>query len=211
MSTTSPNLGLVLADDIAPNDDSIDVTTQLANNFSSLDTLLGNIDSDVDSVHTRLTDLETFGNRYQRRSRESTLSTSSDATLTSDAELSGHTLDSNAFYSMIGHLEIVSSATPDFKFQIAGPSGVVIRGMCLAVSGASDDVIQALRAFTEGSATGIPCLAGSGGTNMRLFFIGAVAVSSTAGTLDFQWSQNTSDAATTSVNRGFILLEKTDP
>lgn len=61
MATTTPNLGLRMPDDnpAGGGDDLVDVTLDIANNMSTLDTIIGNADADPSDIHTRLVALDT--------------------------------------------------------------------------------------------------------------------------------------------------------
>lgn len=60
MATTTPNLGLRMPDDnpAGGGDDVVDVTLDIANNMSILDTIIGNADADPSDIHARLVALD---------------------------------------------------------------------------------------------------------------------------------------------------------
>ena len=123
----------------------------------------------------------------------------SDTTLADDTEL---VIPVEAEGVYVIHIEIFfdTSATPDFKFAITGPSSpdeIVLRGHFVAVGGTSDTDFVDTSFGTTHSVTG------TGGTTGGFVQVsGLLNNGANAGTINVQWAQNTSDAADTTVLAG---------
>jgi len=145
----------------------------------------------------------------QKREKPANESITSDSSLNTDADLSGMTLLANTRYRVEGYFDVESNPTADFKLGVLLPASATFRARLLSVAGSTDDTIQALRGWTEGGPIGVPCLSGTGGLSNRMDFVGHIVVAATAGTLTVQWSQNVSDAGTTTVKAGaHVILTK---
>jgi hypothetical protein len=131
-----------------------------------------------------------------RKTVDETISSSS--TLQNDDELFV-SVTANAVYSARLHLPYQSNATPGFKYGFTFPSGTTLPLW-------SFEGITTVPAFTYGVATN-GGVSGLGGTaaNQALDAWGLVIVSSTAGTLQVQWAQNTLNASNTIVRAGAFL------
>jgi hypothetical protein len=90
----------------------------------------------------------------------------------------------------------------DLKFQWTVPAGAVLNGQFLfRIFGGGDDLHSPITAgalqTTNGSGAGV---------NLVLGAFGTIIMSSTAGNLNFQWAQNTSNATPTIVHTGSGLM-----
>jgi len=94
----------------------------------------------------------------------------------------------NATYSLEGLLLFNSGATPDIKFQWTYPTGLTMRW---GIGG----VVTTFAVFNM-TEVSVPVLDGTG-VATGAYVDGTVIVSSTAGTLQLQWAQNTSNATAT--------------
>lgn len=123
----------------------------------------------------------------------------STTTLADDAELI-LPCESEGIYVFQIKVFFDTSATPDFKFKVTGPSTpdeVVLRGHFVAVGDTADTDFVDTAFGTEHAVTG------TGGTTGGFVNInGLVNVGAAGGVIDFQWAQNTSDAADTTVLAG---------
>lgn len=93
-----------------------------------------------------------------------------------------------------------TQGSSDLKFAFVGPSGTT---MAYSVQGittagvATAGYVRALAGMAVGS--------NGGGNSFAVTMTGSVSVGSTAGTLQLQWAQNTSNATGTIVQAGSIL------
>lgn len=124
----------------------------------------------------------------------------SDATLSDDADLK-FPVDANSDYTFIMFLHVTSNTTADFKYAFTQPSGSFGRmkstGDWDAVNSTGLVSIDASTAVVIGSAT-----------EKTLEQHGRIITGSTAGTIQLQWAQNTSDAGNTTLEQGSIIMWK---
>ena len=126
----------------------------------------------------------------------------SDTTLADDAELL-FPCEAEGIYVFEHRVFFDTSATPDFKFKVTGPSTpdeVVLRGHYVAVGDTADTDFVDTAFGTEHNVTGT-----GGTTGGYVEIVGLVNVGAAGGVIDFQWAQNTSDAADTTVLAGSHL------
>ncbi len=122
----------------------------------------------------------------------------SDSTLSDDTDLKA-VLNINKEYSFIMNLFFTSDATPDFKYTFslpAGASGVIWDGISPLINTPS----VTLTDITSTRVNLFPSTA-----ELTILLCGKVTMGATAGSMIFQWAQNTSDAANTTVNKGTFL------
>lgn len=116
-------------------------------------------------------------------------------TFVSDTELF-LSVAANAVYILDGVIVYQSGTTPDWKMRWTYPTGLTMTYTMLAQ-------VTTFTAFVF-SETGIPVNDGTGGT-FACTLQGTVTTSSTAGTLQLQWAQNTANASNTLVRVGSYL------
>jgi hypothetical protein len=131
---------------------------------------------------------------WKRKTSTETLN--NDNTLQNDDQLF-LPVAANTEYQLEMRLRISSGATPDWKCLFTFPVGLTMNyNVTTITAGATTlqnfDLDQTSTTTVEGGQT-------------SLFFDGTVVVSSTAGTLQLQWAQNTANASDTSVLAGSYL------
>jgi hypothetical protein len=92
-----------------------------------------------------------------------------------------------------------SGITPDFKIGWTYPVGTTIRW-----AGVDLDLAGAVRITGNLLETTVPTL--SGGGDFTIFYTGVVVTGVNAGTLRWQWAQNTLTASNTTVYAGSYLM-----
>lgn len=121
-------------------------------------------------------------------------------TLQNDDELL-FAVAANTKYVIRGRIKINTGATPDIKIGWTFPAGLTMDYSTIGFSGGA----FAAYAFDQ---TGTPEIDGAGVAD-EFFIDGTVTVSSTAGTLQFQWAQNTLNASDTKVlAKSYITLQQ---
>ena len=117
----------------------------------------------------------------------------SDTTLTDDADLQ-FAIGANEVYFAILNIRHVTASTPDFKYAFSMPSG----GAVYTTYGDWSTSVE----LNERDLTSATSQTFSGDTNINYIQIPVLIVnSSTGGTCAFQWAQNVSDAANTTVKQ----------
>lgn len=107
-------------------------------------------------------------------------------------------VEANAVYGLILTVMYQSGTTPDFKQAFTAPAGTTFEsGWFLYNPG----TIGFGATGALGSVTGL----GGTGANVPFMLSATVFVGGTAGTLQWQWAQNTSDAGSTIVRKGSRL------
>jgi hypothetical protein len=105
----------------------------------------------------------------------------------------------SAIYQAQLHVVWTSGTTPDFKIQATVPTGATTTGWTYILNGNINDWVPTV---------GLTAIAGTGAQE-SFDATGLVIVATTAGTVQWQWAQNTSDAGATSVGIGsFFTLER---
>ncbi len=118
---------------------------------------------------------------------------SSNATLQNDDALL-FAVGANEKWQFEGFLRWTTTAAADFKLQFTGPSGSVGFYTIEEITGGIGNGGSELNSpLTYTAASG------------SAFFRGAIANGGTAGNLQLQWAQNTSDASNTTVHAGSYL------
>ncbi len=103
----------------------------------------------------------------------------------------------NKTYGFMLFLLIANNSTPDLKLAFTVPSGATIL--------TADSTWSAK--FLQGTRDGTTATAVTAGTaDLFLVIGGRVIMSSTAGTFNFQWTQNTSSATAEIVKQGSFLV-----
>lgn len=116
---------------------------------------------------------------------------SSQATLQNDDDLF-LPVEANAVYEGVLQFTWQSGATPDFRESLSLPTGATANGW-VADTGTTSGLCGALAALTSQPGTG---------ANVSYRLSGVLVMSSTAGTAQWQWAQQTSDASNTIVRAG---------
>lgn len=108
--------------------------------------------------------------------------------------------------SCVYHFELrinyTSGTTPDLKIGWTYPTGTTIRW-----SGVDSDTAGAVRITGNLTETSTPAICGSG-SDLMAVYTGMVITGVTAGTLQFQWCQNVSNASNSTVYAGSFLTIK---
>jgi hypothetical protein len=109
-------------------------------------------------------------------------------------------LAANSTYLVIGVLNYDGALTGDFKMAFTGPAGVTLNihtdGLGIAATDGTGDQVFLIEAVAPaGGAFGTIAAA----DHRPLLFIGFVATGGTAGNLQLQWAQNTSNGTATRV------------
>ncbi len=118
----------------------------------------------------------------------------------------------STFYDFRARLVFTSGTTPDFRYTLSVPSGATwsLNAMVFARSLAAPSVMVDTRTATSGNlgADGLGTTLSSQGQIIELF--GWVQTSVTAGTVQLQWSQNTTNASDTILYSpgSFIRLDR---
>lgn len=107
-------------------------------------------------------------------------------------------VEANAQYLLTMMLIYSSGSTPDIKLGWSGPSGATMNwvphGIGSSVGTLTGDI------FTQSQNIGsTPALGGPAGLTSVAHVVGHLTVSTTAGTLQFRWAQNTADPSDTNV------------
>lgn len=125
----------------------------------------------------------------------------SDTTLSNDSQLFLG-VEANASYVFDSVIFFNTGGTPDYKGQWSAPSGATLTFQCTGYS-----ISDVLGVFWN-SVGSLQTIAGNG-TPRAHSMSGTLIVGSTAGTLRWQWAQNTSTASNTSTLIGsYIRLVK---
>jgi len=123
----------------------------------------------------------------------------SDAVLTDDADLQ-FTVDANSVYSFMVLMYITTDAAPDFQYAFSSPAGASGERSDGFWASGSQMIMQTLptaRSIVVGAPNLIGCPV-----------FGRVVTAGTAGTLAYQWAQNTSDVADTTLHAGTMMMFK---
>lgn len=126
----------------------------------------------------------------------------SSTTLQNDDALFLSTMDPNGIYEILGYLLIKASS---------GTNGAMKTSFSLPAGADASNWIFELQAASRGpAASGVVGGITLATTNSILTFRGELVMGGTAGTLQLQWAQNSSNAATSTVSAGsFLLLRRT--
>ena len=136
---------------------------------------------------------------------------SSDESITSDSTLSDDdtlvlTVAANEVWVGRFAFSAMSTSTPGFKYAFTFPSSATFLGLGDATSVGSLPTIRnqskAHILSTSGTAAAIALATSDYVINVDF----SLSVSTTAGTLNLQWAQNTSDAQTTVVKAGSFMI-----
>jgi hypothetical protein len=111
-------------------------------------------------------------------------------------------VEASVTYHMELRVSYTSGTTPDLKLAWTYPTGTTIRW-----SGVDADTAGAVRVAGNLTETSTPAICGSGGDLMAVY-TGMVVTSSTAGTLQLQWCQNTANASNSTIYAGSFLTIK---
>jgi hypothetical protein len=120
------------------------------------------------------------------------------------------TVDANKVYELVVCLRCDGDAAGDIKCQFTVPSGTVyqLAAVRLAVS-ASTEAETLSEDWTEVNILQSGCV--GAGNDFMIRAQGLVIVSSTGGSLQLQWAQNTSSAVATKVKaRSYLLLKRVE-
>ena len=130
---------------------------------------------------------------YVEKGADETVTTSTTLSASHDADLQV-LVAANATYRFWIHLIYNSSTTADIKGQLSLPAGATAQWMMggLDATATTNTGVQNIGPFTAAS---VPFWGGTGGDTVATPN-GRITTSSTAGTFQFQWAQNTSSGST---------------
>jgi len=115
-------------------------------------------------------------------------------------------VEANAQYKIRLYLLYSSSDIGDIEVGWTGPTGATMDWGMTAASNNTGSVTTVPNMTLPGlTITGVNELGGSGGSNITGILEGTLTTSSTAGTLQFRWTQGTSDGTATQVRVGSTL------
>lgn len=118
------------------------------------------------------------------------------------------TLEANATYEFVAHVGYVGNTTGDIKLAFTFPSGASCYWSGKG-GPASDDTFgssgSTRHSVSFGDASGTSLSFAGSTTVLSVHILGVVTTASTAGTLQLQWAQNTSNATNTTVKAGSFL------
>lgn len=130
-----------------------------------------------------------------------------DSTLTDDTDLSGITLDASSTYAVWAMIHVFDeTSTPDYKHAFTVPAGATIIGNQRSNKFYSGNLSAS--SYDTGDMT--VSASGTGITNKTGYFLimGIIITDTTAGVLDYQWAQATSDANDTILRQGSWIATK---
>ncbi len=123
----------------------------------------------------------------------------SDSVLTADGDMT-FSVDANSYYALYFLIKVHTAATPDFKYRIVGPSGSLIWGDNSAMDHDSSNRIDL---------DGFDIVVTTFGTNNEFVLgHGLIEIGGSAGSVELQWAQNTSDVGDTTLKVGSHLAFK---
>jgi len=123
-----------------------------------------------------------------------------DSTLTDDTDLQ-FSVDANASYAMICLFMYAADAIPDFKYAYSVPAGIT--GNIMDGYFNSQNTSAVVRTWATSRSP-----IDSSGNVRALFNTGCLNIEGTAGTIAFQWAQNTSNAGNTTLKEGSYIMFK---
>lgn len=135
--------------------------------------------------------------------KSSDQSISSSTVLTNDTALS-IAVAANSTYAFTGLLiyEGGTQGSSDMKFQFTVPAGATLNYMPLHQSTAGN-----ISGVALSTAASVPsCGSGGAGNSFTVTITGTLIVSSTSGTLQLQWAQNTSSGTATIMHQNSWLM-----
>jgi hypothetical protein len=131
-------------------------------------------------------------------------SVTSSTTLVNDNDLK-HTVAADTTYHVRGIFHYTASTTGDIQFVWTGPSGASVTFVVTCVDSSTLDTATTSRI---GSLPSSSLAVGGRGTSFPgvIYWEGTLVTSSSSGTLQLQWAQNTSDGTATTVEAGSLLI-----
>lgn len=127
-----------------------------------------------------------------------------DTTLNDDAFLK-FTTSANTQYIFRFNIIANTAATPDFKFAL-NHTGTTTATRWSTIRSTSAGVYPMLGAISSTTANGTAVtVTGTSAGDIPIIIWGYIQVGASGGTLAFQWAQNTSNAAATTVYEGSFL------
>jgi len=141
--------------------------------------------------------------RVARKTSDETVNNSS--TLQNDDVLVV-SVEANAVYRVECQIICSSSTTADIKTTFTVPAGATLRWGTYAPHRSVSSTTASTISANVFSAAGVADVGGYGtSTNVLYVLRGILRMSSTAGSLQFQWAQSTADATNTTVRAGSVL------
>lgn len=139
----------------------------------------------------------------------STVVKSADESVTSSATLQNDdvllfALEANSKYKFKLLAFVVSAQTPDFKWALTFPAAATMMALYGSDDAATGGAVSADGVYTT-SATAVTQVWSVDGTTGYLIVEGSIITAGTAGNLQFQWAQGTSNATAATVKAGSSL------
>ena len=132
-------------------------------------------------------------------------SVTSSVTLQNDDELF-LSADANAQYFVWGHVIYDGAAAGDISVAWSVPAGATFDWVSGGIQTGATTGVDTVSTSAQPTA-GNPAIGAIGaGTNLVIPLQGRLVTAGTAGTLQFRWAQNTSNATATRVRAGSVLL-----
>ena len=147
---------------------------------------------------------------YARKTADESVTSST--TLQNDDELAV-TVSAGGIYTLDAFILFTGNETGDFQCRFTFPSGSTLHFAAYApapgdagfnTGGSAGNVEFFARQNTTSSPSGVIIYSGST-AQVHLRLVGTLVVGSSAGTLQFQWAQNTSNGTATTVKAGSWL------
>jgi hypothetical protein len=137
--------------------------------------------------------------------KATTQTLSSSTTLQNDSTLVTPALPASSTYLIEGLIVYDAGTTGDFQMGFTTPSGSSLSWTGSGFSTTASSGTSTINATSESSGTALPFGAVGTGTPCSVMVKGVITIGATAGALQLQWAQNTSDATTLTVHVGSYL------
>lgn len=122
----------------------------------------------------------------------------SSTTYQNDDQLFGWSVLANAVYELDLHIVYQAAVAAAFKNRFVLPAGATVEGWDFTYDAGTTEMAVGTLGTSNAEVTGLPGTAG----NVPYWVRGTLHVGATAGTVDWQWAQNTSNATATIVRKG---------
>lgn len=129
-------------------------------------------------------------------------STNTDTTLSNDSQLVSFSLDGSSTYAISGDIQVVSSATPDFKFTFTASAGSPTCRFAYVAATQSNNIADA----GNGTACGTGVTVAFASTSVHYIRLTGYITTTTAATVNFQWAQGTSSGTNTTMKDGSTII-----